>query len=120
MNLFKPFIIFTITLISFAEQSNAFCPSKCVCDDSKATCTNSQFNVLPIMLNPWLKELYMGSNQIKKVTPLNSVYNEIEVLDLSNNQIDHLEDNIFNGLSKLKVSFFVFIFNFSVYFYLKR
>lgn len=85
--------------------ANAFipCPARCVCEDERVICTNSQFNVLPIMLNPWLKELYIANNQIKKMTPLNMVYMDLEVLDLSNNQIDNLEDNIFQGLSKIKV-----------------
>lgn len=110
-------IILFITLINLIDQLNAFCPARCVCDESKSRviCSNSQFNVLPIMLNPWLKVLDLANNQIKKMTPLNSVYNDLEILDLSNNQIDYLEDNIFNGLSKLKVIFcllFIFIIKF--------
>lgn len=90
---------------SFIGQLAAICPSRCGCDEIKAraVCSNSQFHVIPIMLNPWLKELYIANNQISKMTPLNSVYNDLEVLDLSGNQIDSLDDNIFKGLSKIKV-----------------
>ena len=97
-------------LINLIDLLNAICPARCVCDENKSRviCTNSQFHVIPIMLNPWLKELYIANNQIKKMTPLNSVYNDLEVLDLSNNQIDSLEDNIFKGLNKIKVGFNLF------------
>ena len=109
-----PFKLVCVLLVlisaSFIGQLNAsyFCPGKCVCDEVKtrAVCSNLQIPVIPIMLDPKLKELYIANNQISNMTPLNSVYNDLEVLDLSGNQIDSLEDNIFQGLSKIKVRFF--------------
>lgn len=113
MHSFRVVCVFLVlTSASFIGQLSAVCPVRCVCDEIKAraVCSNSQFYVIPIMLNPWLKELYIGNNQINKMTPLNSVYNDLEVLDLSGNQIDSLEDNIFTGLSKIKVCFKWFLF----------
>lgn len=110
-----------ILITNLIGQSNANCLARCVCDDIKSSvkCSNSGFHVVPIMLNPWLKELNIANNHIKKMTPLNSVYNDLELLDLSNNEIDFLEDNIFKGLSKIKVCILILRTKFFFYLYFR-
>ncbi|XP_064455665.1 leucine-rich repeat-containing protein 15-like isoform X2 [Ornithodoros turicata] len=107
------------------------CPNKCLCDDEslRVVCDASSLDVVPITLNPGLKELNLVNNHIKSIMSSFSVYNSLIYLDVSNNQlvtlgrdnfkeqkelkvlllhqnmISQLENETFNGLGKLETLF---------------
>ena len=53
--------------IFLSHQANAFCPHLCHCDDLRMVVTcpaESKLDVIPITLNPNLKELHLKGNII--------------------------------------------------------
>lgn len=68
---------------------SSLCPMRCACHEDKlvVNCQESTLNVVPITLNPELRELYLSSNQIKSITASFNFYRNLEYLDLSGNLI---------------------------------
>ncbi|XP_046911802.2 uncharacterized protein LOC124492841 [Dermatophagoides farinae] len=82
-----------------------FCPPRCKCNEVKLLvfCNETQIDLVPIMLNPQLKELYLHGNRIKNIYSSFIVYQELQYLDLSNNQIGDTGKKSFIMQKKLKV-----------------
>lgn len=81
------------------------CPNKCLCDDEslRVVCDAASLGVVPITLNPGLKELNLVDNQIKTITSSFGVYTRLIYLDISNNQLVTLGSNGFLAQKELKV-----------------
>ncbi|XP_054167360.1 leucine-rich repeat-containing G-protein coupled receptor 4-like [Oppia nitens] len=84
---------------------DALCPMRCNCNDERliAFCNNSLLDVVPITLNPELKELYLSNNQIKNIFSSFTVYRDLEVLDMTHNSMTSLGKKNFNLQNHLKV-----------------
>jgi len=99
------FSLISVTLLfSFLRVASSFCPIKCHCDDSSliADCNNVSLDLVPITLNPQLRELHLAANQIKSVKETLSFYSNLILLDLSDNQLQTLGERNFNQLRTLK------------------
>ena len=80
------------------------CPEKCDCDvESKIfDCTNSGLGGIPIFLHPEMIVLKARNNKITKLEDNVNIYNKLETLDLSSNQLHHLGKYRFAQCEKLQ------------------
>ncbi|RWS15558.1 Leucine-rich repeat neuronal protein 2-like protein [Dinothrombium tinctorium] len=69
--------------------ASALCPIRCTCHEKKliVNCKKASLDVVPITLNPELRELHLSHNQIRSVKASFSFYQSLEFLDLSNNNL---------------------------------
>ena len=83
----------------------ALCPVRCNCNDDRLVvlCNNSALDLVPITLNPELKELYLSNNQIKSIFSSFAVYRDLELLDMTHNSITSLGKKNFELQKSLKV-----------------
>ncbi|CAL1261669.1 unnamed protein product [Larinioides sclopetarius] len=81
------------------------CPARCECNDEilRVICDSANLDVVPITLNPELRELRLSNNLIKAIRTSFSVYRNLEFLDVSHNQLSTLDKGNFEDLKKLKV-----------------
>lgn len=93
-----------LLLLSLVSCANAFCPMRCVCNDDKLTvqCAGAALDVIPITLNPEIRELHLTRNNIRNIMSAFSVYQQIKFLDVSYNQLRTLGADNF-PLPELKV-----------------
>lgn len=95
-------------LILFITNFNdvlSFCQPGCICfDDGKdVRCDHANLTTFPYMLNPMLKKLSLVDAKLKLLDSASiSVYQELEYLDLSNNEIEELPSDFLVGFLKLK------------------
>lgn len=102
---------------SFNHQSDLFfkrlfvhaiCPVKlkCRCDDTQleASCSNGSLSHFPITMNPEYKRMFLDSNVITSLNEQIGIYHGLELLDISWNKIDRINDSSFKASQKLKVS----------------
>ena len=64
-------MMLVISATSTWHGTEAFCPFKCHCDDQKmkVICTSeANLDIIPITLNPGIKEIHLRENQIRYVT----------------------------------------------------
>ncbi|KAG5673694.1 hypothetical protein PVAND_003717 [Polypedilum vanderplanki] len=101
MILLGSFIIF----FHLITNANAFCPSKCTCDNVKAKCIGAALEVLPQMLNPNVKHINLTDNKITSVHFSLSFYTLLETLDISNNSLQTLGVKNFVSQENLKKLF---------------
>lgn len=83
----------------------SFCPSLCRCQEGDTPltyCNNSHIDLVPIMLNPQLRELYLNHNKIRHVYSSFTVYQELRHLDVSNNLITDIGRKSFIMQKSLK------------------
>lgn len=59
-------------------------------------CNDAALDVIPITLNPGLRELHLARNTIKNIMSAFSVYPTLEKLDVSHNQLHNLNKNNFH------------------------
>ncbi|GIX91296.1 slit 1 protein [Caerostris extrusa] len=87
------------------SQAAGICPSRCVCNDEilRVICDSANLDVVPITLNPELRELRLSSNHIKALRSSLMVYRNLEFLDLSRNQLSILDKENFVALKQLRV-----------------
>jgi Leucine-rich repeat (LRR) protein len=88
------------TLIS----SLANCPNGCQCNDDTlvVTCDDTNLDVMPIALNPSIKQLIMKKNKIKSIESAIQFYPDLEFLDLSGNHLLRLPSKTFQYQKRLK------------------
>lgn len=93
-----------VLLLSLTPGITAFCPVRCACNDDKLTvqCAGAALDVIPITLNPEIRELHLTRNNIKNIMSAFSVYQQLEFLDVSYNQLRTLGVGNF-PLADLKV-----------------
>jgi Leucine-rich repeat (LRR) protein len=88
------------TLISSLEN----CPTGCHCNDETlvVTCDDTKLEVMPIALNPSIKQLIMKRNKIRSIDSAIQFYQDLEYLDLSGNHLLKLPSKTFQYQKKLK------------------
>jgi Leucine-rich repeat (LRR) protein len=86
-------------------KSAQLCPSRCtICDPPSVHCERADIDTVPITLNPILKQLHLSHNQIHKLQMhLLDVYQKMDTFDLAHNRIQLLDEQVFKGLTHLKV-----------------
>lgn len=100
----KLIIHVTTWLAIFAQPANAFCPHLCHCDDLRmiVTCPQeSKLDVIPITLNPNLRELHLKENKIRTVDASFQFYGQLVYVDFSENEMSHLPQRCFASQKKL-------------------
>lgn len=87
------------------SQSTGLCPIRCECNDEilRVICDSANLDVVPITLNPELRELRLSQNHIKGIRTAFSVYRNLDYLDVSHNQLPTLDKGNFVDLKHLKV-----------------
>lgn len=105
-------VLFAMTLLTLAvvlvtlgtTRVSAICPARCFCDDESLVtkCENSSLDVLPITLNPALRQLYLTRNNIRYISQTLHFYTDLETLDLSRNRLVTLESKCFERQKKLR------------------
>ena len=125
----KYLTILVIVTTVYVLEVSGMCPRGCICDDLKLTTicgSDAHLEYVPHTLNPALKELLLYDNHIRGIKSSLSVYRNLQLLDISRNQLSSLgehnfldnsgietivlksnvltsiENNTFNGLTSLK------------------
>ncbi|CAG2109547.1 unnamed protein product [Medioppia subpectinata] len=87
-----------VVVLCLGVKCAAMCPRGCDCDDQRlrAVCeVEARLDYVPHTLNPALKQLILLDNQIRGVKSSLSVYRNLELLDISRNQLTTLGENNF-------------------------
>lgn len=97
-------LLFASIVIPTLINSLANCPNGCLCNDESlvVTCDDTTLDVMPIALNPSIKQLIMKKNKIKSIESAIQFYPDIEFLDLSGNHLLKLPSKTFQYQKKLK------------------
>ena len=64
-------VLMVILLAALGSFSEAYCPFLCQCDDTKrkVVCSpKANLDIIPITLNPAIKEIHLRGNQIRYVS----------------------------------------------------
>lgn len=98
-------IVFLFYFLCLWSQATGMCPPQCKCNDTllRVVCNSGGLDVVPITLNPGLKELFLNNNIIAAFRTSLNVYHNLEYLDVSSNVLDTLNEGNFKGLEHLKV-----------------
>merc|ERR1719410_1945246 len=101
-----PTIITTITtIITISLPSvTAFCPRLCVCDQLslQVTCFQTKLEVMPMTLDPSIKTLILKYNNFHSVDASFNFYPELELVDLSSNELVSIPDKSFSSQRRLR------------------
>jgi len=98
-------LITLLSLWSLALPSvTAFCPGLCVCDHQslQVTCFQTKLEVMPMTLNPSIKTLILKYNNFHSVDASFNFYPELELVDLSANELVSIPARSFSSQRKLK------------------
>lgn len=97
-------MIASLFVIPTVVNSLANCPIGCLCNDETlvVTCSDTNLDVMPIALNPSIKQLIMKKNKIKSIESAIQFYPDLEFLDLSGNHLLKLPSRTFQYQKKLK------------------
>lgn len=97
-------LLFASIVIPTLISSLANCPNGCLCNDETlvVTCDDTNLDVMPIALNPSIKQLIMKKNKIKSIESAIQFYPDLEFLDLSGNHLLKLPSRTFQYQKKLK------------------
>merc|ERR1711892_1568835 len=78
------------------------CPEKCTCNGDIVRCSNQMMQEMPKNLPLLTRELYVDNNNIQNVNSgMMRALVRLKLLDLSNNNIQYLEEESFPNLPKL-------------------
>ena len=105
MRLATPTLLVIVLVVTcLVDLGSGLCPSQCKCDEGnlKSDCSEGKLDVVPIFLNPRTKQLDSSRNQIRRLEGALNVYEDLEVLDLSNNEFHTLGQHQFEAQSKLQ------------------
>lgn len=98
-------IILCILFIQYPGDVMGFCPAKCSCNGEhnlRVSCINASLQEVPIQLNPEAKYINLTINQIANVHYTLQFYTQVEIIDLSRNQISTVGSKNFDALNQLK------------------
>lgn len=97
-------LLFASIVIPTLISSLANCPNGCLCNDDTlvVTCDDTNLDVMPIALNPSIKQLIMKKNKIKSIESAIQFYPDLEFLDLSGNHLLKLPSRTFQYQKRLK------------------
>ena len=93
-----------ILFLHLTKQIFAACPEKCRCEPGFIDCTNAGLSTIPWDLpDPvGLHTLRLQGNKIHALVAEIVSYSNLQVLDLSYNNMNRIEDNVFRSLVNLK------------------
>ncbi|CAM1312318.1 Uncharacterised protein g5942 [Pycnogonum litorale] len=91
-------------ILRWCPLVSAICPPRCICNDADLTtvCHRASLSMVPITLNPMIRELRLTENFIDDVSGSFSVYGQLIRLDLTGNRIPSLRSGSFARLGKLR------------------
>lgn len=97
-------VLFASIVIPTLISSLANCPNGCLCNDDTlvVTCDDTNLDVMPIALNPSIKQLIMKNNKIKSIESAIQFYPDLEFLDLSGNHLLKLPSKTFQYQKRLR------------------
>lgn len=97
-------LLLTSIVIPTLINSLANCPNGCQCDEDTlvVTCDETNLDVMPIALNPSIRQLIMKRNKIKSIESAIQFYPDLEYLDLSGNHLLKLPPKTFQYQKRLK------------------
>ncbi|CAI9733149.1 homolog 2 slit-like isoform X1 [Octopus vulgaris] len=80
------------------------CPSDCDCSGTTVDCSGRRLSKLPDTLPDYTTHLNLADNEIIRIdtTSILRRLPGLEILDLKNNKITHIEDNAFSNLNNLQ------------------
>ncbi|KAI1718667.1 leucine rich repeat domain-containing protein [Ditylenchus destructor] len=82
---------------------NGLCQPGCECRDEERRVDCRNITDVPILLHPMLTQLFIRDSPMLRLDPVSiGLYQELEILDLSNNSIAAIPSGFFSGLKKLK------------------
>lgn len=96
--------LLTSVVIPTLINSLANCPSGCLCNDESlvVVCNETNLDVMPIALNPSIRQLVMKRNKIKSIESAIQFYPDLEFLDLTGNHLLKLPSKTFQYQKRLK------------------
>jgi len=97
-------LLLLLSLLACLLPARAFCPRECVCDDFslEASCIKSNLEVMPMTLNPSITKLILKYNNFHSVDASFNFYPELELVDLSSNELVSIPPRSFSSQRKLK------------------
>ncbi|XP_076343829.1 uncharacterized protein LOC143243920 [Tachypleus tridentatus] len=97
-------VVFIIILFFFSFVFG-LCPYRCQCNEKSlvAVCHEAKLDVVPITLNPDLRELHLGKNNIKSIMSAFTVYHNLEYLDMTGNHLVTLGRSNFERQYRLQI-----------------
>ena len=98
-------LLLLFLLLFSSSSSLASCPLGCGCDDDTlaVSCLHTDLQVMPITLNPGVRQLVLKFNEFTKVDASLAFYPALTLLDLSSNRLSSLPAKVFQAQAKLKV-----------------
>ncbi|MCL4142477.1 UNVERIFIED_CONTAM: hypothetical protein GTU68_043409 [Idotea baltica] len=96
--------VWVLAAALLVASAGAFCPSGCECDESgfSVRCLGVGITMVPILLNPGLKQLKLSYNLISSIKEAFAFYEWLEELDLSHNGVSSLENGNFEQQNFLR------------------
>lgn len=97
-------LLFASIVIPTLISSLANCPNGCHCNDDTLVviCDDTNIDVMPIALNPSIKQFIMKKSKIKSIESAVQFYPDLEFVDFSGNHILKLPSRTFQYQKKLK------------------
>merc|ERR1711936_815299 len=97
-------LLLALAILAAVQTCLGFCPRECVCDDYslEAACIKSQLEVMPMTLNPSITKLILKYNNFHSVDASFNFYPELELVDLSSNELVSIPARSFSSQRKLK------------------
>lgn len=79
------------------------CPRECVCTGTSVDCSTRALEAIPAAIPQYTTELLLGTNQIKRIGAdgLFKRLPNLQVVNLSDNEIHEIEEGAFEGADKL-------------------
>ncbi|KAG9511197.1 Leucine-rich repeat transmembrane neuronal protein 2 [Fragariocoptes setiger] len=103
----SPLVRFALTIVviftSHANQAYAFCPKRCICDETKleVTCLESTgLQAVPHTFNPQTQKIVINFANATLFSGLD-LYGQLEILDLSHNNITSIDFRVLNQNRRL-------------------
>ncbi|XP_055590376.1 nyctalopin-like [Uranotaenia lowii] len=104
---FRHLFLLLLLLISIPRPIIGFCPSLCTCEadqnNLRTSCINASLEVVPIQLNPEVRQINLSRNAITNVHFTLGFYYQLEILDISHNRLDSLGSKNFESQEKLRI-----------------
>merc|ERR1711936_1461482 len=97
-------LLLALAILAAVQTCLGFCPRECVCDDYslEAACIKSNLEVMPMTLNPSITKLILKYNNFHSVDASFNFYPELELVDLSSNELVSIPARSFSSQRKLK------------------
>ncbi|XP_076370223.1 uncharacterized protein LOC143256636 [Tachypleus tridentatus] len=94
-----------ILAIGWPAITQGLCPIRCQCNEERLVvlCDEAGLDVVPITLNPDLREFHLRKNNIKGIMAAFGVYHNLEYLDMTSNQLVDLGRNNFKLQNKMRI-----------------